>query len=541
MNKKFYRFFTYACLLFIGAGVLSRFLLLGNGYEYDELFTAITADPSLSLGWIWTNWLMVDVHPPLYNIVMWVYNHFVPYGPKLWMRLPSVVFGIVGMVIAWVMFPKRYGKTAKLIFMAFLSCNFWFVFYTQHARAYAMLLCIAMPFNYLFINMALLVRKGKKIAWKTWAWYGVLGLLMCWTHYFGAMAFGFFSLVLLGYAFKYKRNLWPFIVVPAVVTLLFLPWAVPNLLYNAGDRKFSGNWWANGYPITAAWWNLVEFYFEDILTFGVVSMLFTVCLWKRTQLHKQGKPNPYIRDIGLFSLVGLLMIGFVSLISLKMYVAIGRYFLPIMPAILLAFSLTIAPYVRKSKGLMIWMFIGLCMLVEMGVWLSMSTTNRLYDGIEAAMEYYKTEAPEKELFVVVIEGYPAVTTQAMYSFYPKHVLKMKNKVTALTRLPREERNEVLKRKDDALIWMPHCAIGKLRSISLVWQRAIGVELELGTSCFLRFAEEGQMEAPPEWGNPKNVRIFLEEKEDGTRDYPKFWKEIEKQAKTGRDITNEFDL
>lgn len=523
MSKKFYRFFTYACLLFIGAGILSRFLLLGNGYEYDELFTAITADPSLSLGWIWNNWLMTDVHPPLYNIVMWVYNHFVPYGPALWMRLPSVFFGLLGMVLAWVMFPKRYGKTAKLIFMVFLSCNFWFVFYTQHARAYSMLFCIAMPFNYLFINMALLVRKGKKIAWKTWAWYGVLGLLLCWTHYFGAMAFGFFSLVLLGYAFKYKRNLWPFVVVPAVVTLLFLPWAVPNLLYNAGDNKFNGNWWANAFPLKMVWYNTVEFYFVDEIIFLVVALLFSVCLWKRTQLHKQGKPNPYIRDIGLFSLVGFSMMALVFVISLKMFVFFGRYFLPVMPAFLLAFSLTIAPYVRKSKGLIGWLLVSLVLFIVAGVEYSRYTTVKLYAGAQAAMEFYRDYAPEKELFVVVIEAYPMNSTQAMYSFYPNHVFKMKAKVTALTRLQADELREALKRREEALIWMPNCSPYKLRYLSLAWNRAIGVEGDLGTSCFLRLADEGQHDAPPEWNGATPEYIKVTKNKDGFWELPDEWK------------------
>ena len=505
---------------------MSRFLLLGNGYEYDELYTAITADPNLTLRYVWDNYLMVDVHPPLYNIVMWVYNHFVPYGPELWMRLPSVVFGIVGMVIAWVMFPKRYGKTAKLIFMAFLACNFWFVFYTQHARAYSMLFCIAMPFNYLFINMALLVRKGKQIAWKTWVWYGVLGLLMCWTHYFGAMAFGFFSLVLLGYAFKYKRNLWPFIVVPAVVTLLFLPWAVPNLLYNAADRKFDGNWWAGGYPKIAAWWHIREFYFINDTVFYVVILLFCVCVWKRAQLRKQGKPNPYIRDIGLFSLVVFLMVGFVFLISLKMFVFFGRYFMPIMPAMLLAFSLTIAPCVRKDRGCALWTLLALCCFVFYGVFTSLYATARLYAGAKAAMEFYRDYAPDKDLYVVVIEGFPPNTTQAMYSFYPKYVLGMDNRVVALTRLTKKTLDKELEKRENALIWMPHCGTYKLRTISVKWNRAVGVEGHLGTSCFIRLADEGQLTPPPEWKEVTPAQIELDRNEDGKIKFPKNWKEME---------------
>lgn len=526
MGKKFYCVFTNACLLLIGAGILSRFLLLGNGYEYDELYTAITANPNLSLGYIWDNYLMVDVHPPLYNIVLWIYNHFVPYGPELWMRLPSVIFGILGMILAWVLFPKRYSKLARLIFMAFLSCNFWFVLYAQHARAYSMLFCIAVPFNYLFINMAFWVRKGKQIGWKHWAWYGVLGVLLCWTHYFGAMAFGFFSLALLGYAFRYKRNLWPFILVPAVVTLLFLPWAVPNLLYNAGDNKFNGNWWAKGYPMVAAWWHIIEFYFINQRVFLVVSLLFSMCLWKRVQLHKKGKPNPYIRDIALFSWVGLSMMGFVFLISLKMFVFFGRYFMAIVPGLLTAFSLCIAPCVRKERGFAWWTLLALVCFIGFGIHTSHYTTSRLYAGAKAAMEFYRDYAPEKELFVAPIEGFPPNTTRDMYAFYPKYVLKMDKEVTALTRLPKKELNEALARKENALIWMPHCNPYKLRMLAIKWDRTVGIEGYLGTSCFIRFGEEGEVEPPAEWKKVHRERFELERNEDGSYRFPEGWKEME---------------
>ena len=537
MTNKLYRFFTYACLVFIGVGMVSRFLLLGNGYEYDELFTAVTANPAISLGWIWDNYLMVDVHPPLYNIVMWVYNHFVPYGPELWMRLPSVFFGVLGMVLAWILFPKRYGKTAKLIFMAFLSCNCWLVFYTQHARAYAMMFCFAVPFNYLFINMAHWVRKGKQIGWKTWAWYGVLGLLLCWTHYFGAMAFGFFSLVLLGYAFKYKRNLWPFVVVPAVVTLLFLPWAIPNLLFNAGDNKFNGNWWANGSTVANILPNLIEFYFETEFIFLLMGLLFGVCLWKSVQLYKKGKPVAYAPDMGLFSLVCVLMLVLVYVVSFKMFLFFGRYFMAVMPAMLLTFAFCIVPYVRKNKWFAGWVLVCLSCLVVVGINTSRFTTARLYAGAKAAMEFYRDYAPEKELFVIAIEAFPPNSTQAMYSFYPNHVFKMNAKVTALYQLPYDQQLEALKRKENAIIWMPHCSAYKLRVISLTWKRIIGIEGDLGTSCFIRLADAGQTEPPAEWKKVKEEKVYLERQKDGTYDLPEYWKEMEEKL----GANNEFHL
>ena len=82
MSKTAQRIFFVLYGLLIGVGVGLRFCFWNIPYEYDEIFTAVTADPTLPLGWIWSHWLLVDVHPPLHNILLWLYNHVVPYGPE---------------------------------------------------------------------------------------------------------------------------------------------------------------------------------------------------------------------------------------------------------------------------------------------------------------------------------------------------------------------------------------------------------------------------------------------------------------------------
>ena len=66
-NKIIRNLLTVLIFAAIAAGLVARFTLFSMSFEYDELFTAVTTDPSLSLGWIWVNWLVPDVHPPLYK------------------------------------------------------------------------------------------------------------------------------------------------------------------------------------------------------------------------------------------------------------------------------------------------------------------------------------------------------------------------------------------------------------------------------------------------------------------------------------------
>ena len=82
-------------------GIVARFLLLDISFEYDELFTAVTANPDVPFSYIWKHYLLVDVHPPLHNIFLWLYDHVVLYNGREWiLRWPSVVFGLMGLLFA---------------------------------------------------------------------------------------------------------------------------------------------------------------------------------------------------------------------------------------------------------------------------------------------------------------------------------------------------------------------------------------------------------------------------------------------------------
>jgi lipopolysaccharide export system permease protein len=161
------------------------------------------------------------------------------------------------------MFPRRFGKTARWLFMAFLSGNFYVIFYSQHARAYALMLALAVPLTFLFLQISLLLRKGRVVPRKLWLWWGILLVLLGWSHYFGMLFFGITSGLLSVQALRSRKNITWALLLPCVVFACFLPWLVPNLLYNVGQNRFGGNWWADKAPGIFIWMNLVSFFFAN--------------------------------------------------------------------------------------------------------------------------------------------------------------------------------------------------------------------------------------------------------------------------------------
>ena len=140
-----------------------------------------------------------------------------------------------------------------------------------------------------------------------------------------------------------------------------------------------------------------------------------------------------------------------------------------------------------------YILIGLIVAFES--WRVFAHSHRFAARIMA--QFYRDYAPEKELFVIAVEAFPPNAMQAMYAFYPNQIYGMNAKVTALYQLDEASREEALKRRHNALIWMPNCDIKKLNHISREWDRGVGIEGLLGQTCFLQLSEKGR-KTDPAW-------------------------------------------
>ncbi len=485
--------------LSILVGIVARFLYLHISYEYDELFTAVTADPNLSLKWIWDNWLVVDVHPPLHNILLWVYNHVVPYGPELWLRLPSVLFGWAGVLMAWKFFPRRFGRKTRFVFISFILSHFYIMFYSQHARPYALLFMFSVPFTFLFLEMSRRVWKGRDISISQWVYFGTLSLLLCWTHYFGAILYGFSSLILFGQALYFRRNIIGFMLVPSIVFLLFVPWLEPNLMANLSLNRFDGDWWINSQE--PAFLRHVLFLFFFGTWAGLSGQVLFVCLFGYWlyKLHKQNKKFPFIREIILLFSLLIVFFGVVGLISLKITLLLGRYFMEILPCLYILFALVITPLLRRTY------IANALMITLMGSFIYQTIDDVRYlpnpQGFQTKWVtlYHQKHFPQREMFVVAVDAYPPSSMSALFGFYHNQVFKTGIKVTALTGLDKKEREKALERVEDAFIWMPHCYPKKMDYVREKWNVALTPHtIFFGESCFLLMTGPGHQVGPVEW-------------------------------------------
>lgn len=480
---------VFCCIL---ASIYMRTTLFNIGFEYDEIFTAITTNPTLSFCWLFKHWLLADVHPPLYNAIVWGWNHLVPYGAEFWLRFPSFIMGIGALTVAWDYFPMRLGKTARVLFVALLSCNLFTIGYSQHARSYMLVLLLAVPLTFLFVNFSYKTSNHQNISLREWGTFGILSLLLCWTHYFGALLFGTFALVLLGQAWYHKRNLKAFILVPACVFILFLPWLFPNIITQIQFQRFEGNWWANQMPYWHTWFTLLYFWASSMnggLVMGGM-LLYTGVLCCK-QIAK-GKKIIGTYDLIVLGIVLLVFLVCVFLVSMKTYMFINRYFIVLLPVLYLMFAIFFAPFFHKSVVLGI-LFICFLLLGMGNFW--SQRTNLLNNGDKKMParkigQIFRDRYPDKEMLVVAMEAFPPETMKALYGFYVNQIYHLNMPVTELYYLNESARKEALTRPN-TVVWMPNCVEKKLEKLSLGWNSTIYVTAREGTACFLTIVPNTQ--------------------------------------------------
>ena len=95
-------FFYKLGFLLMGIGVLLRLGTMFLSFDFEETYSVITSNPNLPLGQIVKDWLIVDVHPPLFNILLWGWNHLVPYPHEVCcFRKPMAKRPVFCFWVAW--------------------------------------------------------------------------------------------------------------------------------------------------------------------------------------------------------------------------------------------------------------------------------------------------------------------------------------------------------------------------------------------------------------------------------------------------------
>jgi hypothetical protein len=467
------KIFRAFCLFCITAGVLKIFILINSSFSYDELFTVANTAPDINFWQILSKKLIIDVHPPLYYFLAWLWNHLFTQITEVSLRALSAIFGVLSVSAAFFKFPKNLPQNAKYFFTALLSLSYSVLYYACDARPYALALLLSLLLTFKLFDILNKFKNNAPILKKDFLFYFLWSLLLTYAHYWGAMFAGACFLVILFFCVKYKRYLKQFSGLYGVVLLLFLPWLLPNVYLNAVQDRFQGNWW-NGTIGNAAG----EFSKQiNMMIFSTVAarlcftLITAISVWYIIK-----KKNHQIMENSVEILSSLFIVLFVFfatvLISLKINLLVYRYFITVIPCFYILITLICADVVKKRA---VYAVLPCVMLVFMLCYMDYHKKTLTARDMAQALSRISSGAEQK---IFVVDYYPPNSYQGMYSYYFKR-LGREVKITDLLRNPQTPVSF------EEYILMPHCGTKKIQMAEAELKIKLDMFLVAGDTCIIK--------------------------------------------------------
>jgi uncharacterized membrane protein len=195
-------------------------------YWLDELYSITTS--SLGFADMFRS-LLTDVHPPLYQVLLWIWMHiFGDYEPvsrgfSLICSLSSLAY-----LYCW---SKRLDKWSRVITLSFFATSWLFIYYAQETRSYALLLFLSTLLTGLFTS--------DNNSHKSFIRIVFIAMLLGSTHYFGLILS---SSVLCWLFIQNIKNPIRVLVLFAAVVILLI-WPLTEYVYGTLDNKTGGKFW----------------------------------------------------------------------------------------------------------------------------------------------------------------------------------------------------------------------------------------------------------------------------------------------------------
>jgi mannosyltransferase len=158
----------------VASGALGAVRLGAKGLWHDEAFS----DAMARLGFP-TMWSAIT-HGEAFNGLYYAVLHVWVRGghTEVWLRIPSVVFGLLAAYALFVLNRRLFGFTTALIAAGLLALNPFFIQYEQEARPYSLALFLVVLSTYLFV-FAL----ERPSLWR-WIGYGAVCAVAIYAHLF---------------------------------------------------------------------------------------------------------------------------------------------------------------------------------------------------------------------------------------------------------------------------------------------------------------------------------------------------------------------
>jgi len=356
LNKIKNNYILIAILIF--AAILRIYHIDFQSIWIDEIHTMIESDPKLSYSDFYEIMAFREQMPHLYfhltRIVAYIFGH-----SSFAMRMISAIIGIACVYAIYLLGKAMLSKKTGIIAALLLSVNYFHIWYSQEARPYVLLSLFTILS---FYRLIIFIRDNSL---KNAIYFGIFAALMINTHFFGLFVLVAQILILALVLFEKPKTEKIPLIKKAIISgfLILLLW-LPSIKIFFIVTKIKSFW------IQPPGLDVYTQLFKDLFG-GAESLLYIVFLLSLfyfiTTFNKKGKNN-IEENKSLLSFCVLIIWIFITLFIpfLRSYLdipmIISRYFISVLPAIILILAISITNVKRviiQRIILMIFVIISL--------------------------------------------------------------------------------------------------------------------------------------------------------------------------------------
>jgi len=213
-------------------GVILRFKGLTNqSYWLDELASIMFSNPENNFSMMYSL-TVEDVHPPLYQTILWVWFHIFGFS-ELAGRILSVIIGSISIFAIYLLGKELFNKQIGMYASVIASMNYFLIYFSQMVRSYS-LLCLFSILSYIYLAKVLNnYRKQDFII------YLIFTILLIYIHYFGFFLVATQVFVFIFYFIKEKLRRKLFISLALITAIVIIISLVPLMehILNLGSKS----------------------------------------------------------------------------------------------------------------------------------------------------------------------------------------------------------------------------------------------------------------------------------------------------------------
>jgi len=325
-------------------GALLRFYGLEiQSLWYDELATwRNSRGPSGADVW---ELMRANQHPPGHVILMF-YWQMVFGSSESALRMPSAIAGVLSIPAIYLLGRELYSRSEGLIAATLLTVGWIPISYSQEARAYALLILLAIISTWLLLKIIRHLAGVRPLPLSESLAYALLSALACYLHYFGMVLVLFQASAFAVRHWNRPRGLLWGLVLFGPVLLLCFPWLIETLK----DLKIQ-RFWAP--PLKPVFWEfhkivkcLLGGEVGALLGYALIGVLLIKSVWSRQMEPRTWykAPTPFLIAWIVFPFA----LAYVkSLISAP--IMVPRYFLISLPAANLLFAHALVGIIENNR------------------------------------------------------------------------------------------------------------------------------------------------------------------------------------------------